>query len=446
MVSKTRSRRGESRRKSRRSLIRGANQNLMIRMPWAWARWIMATVSSSRGPRPWTRARGASTTSPGYRARRASPWSRGAIATSRVIPYRRAASTSSWLVAGSVMWVWISVMGHRALRGGGVENPADTSDVLGEVAVGTPEDVARAYERAARAYPAWRATPPPERGRVLARAAEIARRRLDDLARLLTREEGKVLGEARGEVLKGINLLEWYAGEGFRIGGKTRPSEMPDTLLWTLRQPLGVVAVITPWNFPWAEPVWKAAPALVAGNCVLLKPASLTPLMAQAFADVLREAGLPEDVLTVVVGAGSDVGDALVAHPEIRAVSFTGSYEVGREVYARAARRLAKVCCEMGGKNAVVVMPDADLDLAVAGIAQGAFGSTGQRCTATSLCVVHQEVARRVVEGVVDRARALRVGNGLEEGVSMGPLVDERQLRTVLDYIALGQKEGARLV
>jgi aldehyde dehydrogenase (NAD+) len=325
-------------------------------------------------------------------------------------------------------------------------NPADTSDVLGEVAVGTPEDVARAYERAARAYPAWRATPPPERGRVLARAAEIARRRLDDLARLLTREEGKVLGEARGEVLKGINLLEWYAGEGFRIGGKTRPSEMPDTLLWTLRQPLGVVAVITPWNFPWAEPVWKAAPALVAGNCVLLKPASLTPLMAQAFADVLREAGLPEDVLTVVVGAGSDVGDALVAHPEIRAVSFTGSYEVGREVYARAARRLAKVCCEMGGKNAVVVMPDADLDLAVAGIAQGAFGSTGQRCTATSLCVVHREVARRVVEGVVDRARALRVGNGLEEGVSMGPLVDERQLRTVLDYIALGQKEGARLV
>src|SRR5579875_3691659 len=337
MVSKTRSRRGESRRKSRRSLIRGANQNLMIRMPWAWARWIMATVSSSRGPRPWTRARGASTTSPGYRARRASPWSRGAIATSRVIPYRRAASTSSWLVAGSVMWVWISVMGHRALRGGGVENPdarasssgsplmapprascnplpgrtaaaapgflprqefrprgrkkvgaedrrdpderrppcvSDTRPCgqepcrhvrrPGEVAVGTPEDVARAYERAARAYPAWRATPPPERGRVLARAAEIVRRRLDDPARLLTREEGKVLGEARGEVLKGINLLEWYAGEGFRIGGKTRPSEMPDTLLWTLRQPLGVVAVITPWNFPWAEPVWKAAPALVA--------------------------------------------------------------------------------------------------------------------------------------------------------------------------------------
>ena len=325
-------------------------------------------------------------------------------------------------------------------------NPADSNDVLGEVPQQTAADVAQAIEQAQAAYPAWRSTPPPERGRVLARAAEIARRRLDELARLLTREEGKILSEARGEVLKGINLLEWYAGEGFRLGGKTRPSEMPTTVLFTLRQPLGVVAIITPWNFPWAEPAWKAAPALVAGNAVLLKPASLTPLVAQRYQEILEEAGLPRGVLTLVIGLGAEVGDVLVAHPAVRAVSFTGSCEIGGEVYARAARRLAKVSCEMGGKNAVVVMPDADLELAAAGIAQGAFGSTGQRCTATSLCVVHRDVAGRLVDAIVGRARAIRVGNGLEEGVGMGPLVDAKQLATVLGYIESGQREGAHLV
>lgn len=325
-------------------------------------------------------------------------------------------------------------------------NPADSTDVLAVVPAQTAADVARVVERAQEALPGWRATPAPERGRVLARAAEIARRQVDDLARLLTREEGKILSEARGEVLKGINLLEWYSGEGFRLGGKTRPSEMPTTLLLSIRQPVGVVAVITPWNFPWAEPAWKVAPALVAGNVVILKPASYTPLVAQRFAEIFREAGLPDGVLTLVVGAGGDVGDALVLHPAVRAVSFTGSCEVGSEVYARAARRLAKVCCEMGGKNAVVVMPDADLDLAAAGIAQGAFGSAGQRCTATSLCVVHRQVAPQIIDRVVDRAKAVRVGNGLAPGITMGPLVDARQLATVLAYVEAGRGEGARLV
>ena len=324
-------------------------------------------------------------------------------------------------------------------------NPADVSDVLADVPQQTAEDVARAVERAQDAFRVWRATPPPERGRVLAKAAALARTRLDELARLLTREEGKILSEARGEVMKGINLLEWYAGEGFRIGGKTRPSEMPTTVLFTLREPLGVVAIITPWNFPWAEPAWKVAPALVAGNAVILKPASLTPLVARRYLEILEEAGLPKGVLTLVVGPGSEVGDALVAHPAVRAVSFTGSCEIGGEVYARAARRLAKVSCEMGGKNAVVVMPDADLDLAASGIVQGAFGSTGQRCTATSLCVVHREVGRRLIDAIVDRARAIRVGNGLEDGVGMGPLVDANQLATVLHYIEVGRVEGARL-
>jgi alpha-ketoglutaric semialdehyde dehydrogenase len=325
-------------------------------------------------------------------------------------------------------------------------NPADTDDILAEVALQSAADVSRTVERAAAVYPAWRDTPAPERGRVLARAADIARKRLDELARLLTREEGKILSEARGEVMKGINLLEWYAGEGFRIGGKTRPSEMPTTLLYSLRQPLGVVAVITPWNFPWAEPAWKVGPALVAGNTVILKPASLTPLVAQRFAEVLREAGLPDGVLTVVVGAGGDVGDALVAHPGVRAVSFTGSCGIGGEVYARAARRLAKVTCEMGGKNAVTVMPDADLDLAAAGIAQGAFGSTGQRCTATSVCVAHREIAGEITERLVARAKAIRVGNGAADGIGMGPLVDAKQMDTVLGFIETGTRDGARLL
>ena len=325
-------------------------------------------------------------------------------------------------------------------------NPADTSEVLAEVPQHTAHDVAGAVDRAKGAFRAWRATPAPERGRVLARAAELARSRLDELARLLTREEGKIFSEARGEVLKGINLLEWYSGEGFRGGGKTRPSEMPTTMLFTLREPLGVVAVITPWNFPWAEPAWKVAPALVAGNAVILKPASLTPLVAQRYLEILEEAGLPKGVLTIVVGPGPEVGDALVTHPAVRAVSFTGSCEIGGEVYARAARRLAKVSCEMGGKNAVVVMPDADLELAAAGIVQGAFGSTGQRCTATSLCVVHRDVRRPLVDVIVDRARTIRVGNGLEAGVGMGPLVDAKQLATVLGYIEAGRADGARLV
>jgi alpha-ketoglutaric semialdehyde dehydrogenase len=324
-------------------------------------------------------------------------------------------------------------------------NPADTTDVLAEVALGTAADVERAVERAEKAYPAWRDTPGPQRGRVLARAAEITRRRVDELARLLTREEGKILSESRGEILRGVNLFEWYSGEGFRMGGKTRPSEMPTTLLMSIRQPLGVVAVITPWNFPWAEPVWKVAPALVAGNTVLLKPASLTPLIAQQYAEILREAGLPDGALNIVVGSGAEVGEAVVTHPRIRAVSFTGSCEIGGEVYARAARRLAKVTCEMGGKNAVVVMPDAELDLAAAGIVQGAFGSTGQRCTATSLCIVHRDVTRQIVERIVDRARSIRVGSGLAEGIGMGPVVDAKQLATVLDYIQTGRAEGARL-
>ena len=324
-------------------------------------------------------------------------------------------------------------------------NPADTTDVLGEVRQATAADVESAVARATAAFEKWRDVPAPERGRVLARAAAITRARADDLARLLTREEGKILSEARGEIIRGAVLLEWFAGEGFRMGGRTRPSEMPSTLLFSLRQPLGVVAVITPWNFPWAEPVWKAGPAIVAGNAVILKPATLTPLLAQRYAELLEESGLPDGVLQILPGRGGEVGDALVEHPDVRAVSFTGSCEIGGDVYARAARRLAKVTCEMGGKNAVVVMPDADLDLAAAGIASGAFGSTGQRCTATSLCVAHRDVVGDLTERIVAHAKKLRLGNGLEAGVDLGPLVDEHQLDRVLGYIDGARRDGLRL-
>jgi alpha-ketoglutaric semialdehyde dehydrogenase len=324
-------------------------------------------------------------------------------------------------------------------------NPADTSDVIAEVRQATAADVEPAVARAKAAFEAWRDVPAPERGRVLARAAAITRARADELARLLTREEGKTVADARGEIIRGAVLFEWYAGEGFRMGGRTRPSEMRSTLLFTLRQPLGVVAVITPWNFPWAEPVWKAGPAIVAGNAVILKPATLTPVLAQKYADILREAGLPDGVLQILPGSGGEVGNALVDHPDVRAVSFTGSTAIGSDVYARAARRLAKVTCEMGGKNAVVVMPDADLDVAATGIASGAFGSTGQRCTATSLCVAHRDVAGGLVERIVAYAKKLRLGNGLDDGVDMGPVVDKHQLESVLAHIEGARREGLRL-
>ncbi|HEY1373966.1 MAG TPA: aldehyde dehydrogenase family protein, partial [Candidatus Binatia bacterium] len=263
-------------------------------------------------------------------------------------------------------------------------NPADTGDVLAEFPAATTADVARAIAAASAAFPGWRDTPGPERGRVLWRAADIARQHADEIARTLTREEGKILKEAKGEVMKGISLLEFYAGEGFRVHGKTLPSEARDTFTYTIRRPLGVVGLIAPWNFPWAIPVWKSAPALAAGNAVVFKPAELTPATSALMAEIYEQAGLPPGVFNMVVGSGSVVGEAMVGAKELRAISFTGSNEIGGALYVKAAMRGAKVTCEMGGKNAVIVMPDADLDKAALAIHGGAFGSTGQRCTATS--------------------------------------------------------------
>jgi aldehyde dehydrogenase (NAD+) len=325
-------------------------------------------------------------------------------------------------------------------------NPADPDDIIAEFPSATAADAVRAVEAARAAFRGWRDTPAPERGRVIWRAADIARRRAEEIAQMMTREEGKIIREARGEVTRGLAVLEYYAGAGFRIEGKTLPAEARDTFTYTIRRPLGVVGLITPWNFPWAIPVWKSAPALVAGNAVVMKPAQLTPGTAAILTEIYEEAGLPPGVFNLVVGSGAEVGSALVDHPEVRALSFTGSNAVGMALYVQAARRGAKVTCEMGGKNAVIVLPDANLDKAASAIAAGAFGSTGQRCTATSRVVAHPTIKDALVERVGALAEALKIGPGRDEATDLGPAVDEGQLRTDLQYIGVAREEGARLV
>jgi alpha-ketoglutaric semialdehyde dehydrogenase len=323
-------------------------------------------------------------------------------------------------------------------------NPANTDDIIGHAPQSTREEAQAAIEVAKAAFPAWRNTPAPARGRIVAKAVELCYKHKEEIGRTMTREEGKILKEALGEVQKSINLLEYYAGQAFRIEGRTYPSEMPNTFVYTIRQPLGVVSCITPWNFPFCVPVWKIAPALVAGNTVVFKAASNTPGCAEWVVKVFEEAGLPKGVLNLVYGGGGVVGDEFVNNPAIRAVSFTGSCEVGGEVAKQAAAHLAKVTCEMGGKNPVVVMDDADLDLAVEGTMQGAFGSTGQRCTATSRVILHKPIADKFVEKLIERVKKIKVGDGFEEGVGMGPAVDKSQFETDLRYIEVAKKEGAK--
>ena len=325
-------------------------------------------------------------------------------------------------------------------------NPADTSETVAETPASTAADAAAAVKAAERAYPAWRATPAPTRGQLLYRVQRRMEARRDELATALTREEGKTLVESHGEVQRAINVVEFFAGEARRMLGETIPSELPFNLCYTVRQPVGPLALITPWNFPVAIPVWKLAPAVVCGNPVVLKPASLTPLCAALIADIFAECDAPPGVVNVVYGSGRDVGEALLAHPSIKGVSFTGSNDVGARLYGAGAARGIKCQCEMGGKNPIVVLDDADLDLAVGSAVQGAYGSTGQRCTATSRVVVTDGVADEFVERLEAHAASLVVGNGLDSGTDVGPSVDEHQLSTVLEYIDVGRREGANLV
>jgi aldehyde dehydrogenase (NAD+) len=324
-------------------------------------------------------------------------------------------------------------------------NPADTREVLGLVPLSTADEARRAVDAARAAYPGWRSTPAPKRGAILFKAMALMDAEKEALARLLTREEGKTVKESLGEIQRTINILEYTAAEGRRLGGQTIPSELPSNFCYTVRQPLGVVVCVTPWNFPVAIPVWKMAPALVSGNTVVFKPATLTPETSGAVVSIFERAGVPKGVLNMVLGSGGTVGNALVDHADVRAISFTGSNEVGAEIYSRGAKRMVRVQCEMGGKNPVIVLADADLDLAVESTAQGAFGSTGQRCTATSRVIVEETIADAFVERLVARSKKVKVGSGIDAGIDMGPAVDKSQLETDLKYIAIGQDEGAKL-
>jgi aldehyde dehydrogenase (NAD+) len=325
-------------------------------------------------------------------------------------------------------------------------NPADRDDLIGRFQQSTAADAERAIDAAHRAYSSWRLIPAPRRAEVLFRAGQLLSDRKESLARDMTREMGKVLAETRGDVQEAVDMTFFMAGEGRRLYGQTVPSELRDKFAMSVRQPVGVCAVITPWNFPMAIPSWKIIPALVCGNTVVFKPATLTPLSAVNFIKILEEAGVPRGVVNLVTGGGEAVGTAMTTAGAVRVVSFTGSTEVGRTVSQKAAPSFKKVHLEMGGKNVIMIMDDANLELAVEGCLWGGFGTTGQRCTAASRVVVHEHVYRAFLDRFVERAAALRVGEGLDPSVQMGPLISEGQRDTVIKYVDIGRREGATLV
>ncbi|HVR69753.1 MAG TPA: aldehyde dehydrogenase family protein [Vicinamibacteria bacterium] len=339
---------------------------------------------------------------------------------------------------------WVAASSGRTFEN---RNPADRDDLIGRFADSAPEDVEAAVAAAREAFPLWRALPAPRRGEILFRAAEILVRRKEELARDMTREMGKVLAETRGDVQDAIDMTYYMAGEGRRQFGQTTPSEMPNKFQMSVRMPVGVAGLITPWNFPMAIPSWKAMPALVLGNTVVIKPATDTPLSVANLALVLEEAGLPPGVFNLVTGGGAAVGAPLMGHPDVGIVSFTGSTDVGRKVSLACAPAFKHCHLEMGGKNIIMVMDDANLDLAVEGAVWGGFGTTGQRCTAASRVAVHEKVYPEFMTRFAARARALEVGNGyVDPAVDMGPCVNESQLQTVEKYVRIGRDEGATLV
>jgi acyl-CoA reductase-like NAD-dependent aldehyde dehydrogenase len=324
-------------------------------------------------------------------------------------------------------------------------NPADTGELVGLFARGAAQDVTNAADAAHCAYPAWSALNGPARGAYLFKAAEILDSRFEQLALEMTREEGKTLPEARGEVRRAINIFRYFAGEGSRIPGHLVPSERDRVFMFAVRKPLGVVGLVTPWNFPSAIPAWKLAPALVAGNTVVLKPASAAPLSAWRIVEALAEAGVPKGVVNFVAGSGGELGEALVEAPPLKAVSFTGSCATGQWLHERASRRRLRLQLEMGGKNPTIVLADADFKAAVENTVNGAFFSTGQKCTATSRVIVEESIHDRFVEALAERTARLKIGDGREPGIDLGPAIDQAQLDTDLHYIAIGKKEGATL-
>ena len=321
-------------------------------------------------------------------------------------------------------------------------NPADRDDVIGRFQRGTKADVAMATSASWAARPMWQRTPAPKRGEILYAFAALMAEHKERLARAMTREMGKVLAEARGDVQEGIDIAYLMAGEGRRMHGDTVPSELPDKWAMSIRQPIGIAGIITPWNFPMAIPCWKIMPALVTGNTVIFKPASDTPHCATLLVELMAEAGVPPGVVNLVTGTGAEVGDAIVESPEIQVISFTGSSETGKSISVKAAGRLKRLSLELGGKNGVVVLADADLDLATDGILWSAFGTTGQRCTAASRVIVERPVVDALLQRLETRARALRLGDGLDDATNVGPLINGSAVDKVASYIDIGRAEG----
>ena len=325
-------------------------------------------------------------------------------------------------------------------------NPARWEEVVGTFPKSGAEEVNRAVRAARAAFEKWRLVPAPRRGDIMRRVGDLMVARKEELARQMTREMGKVLAETRGDVQEGIDTAFYAATEGRRLFGHTVPSELANKFNMAMRVPIGVAGIVTPWNFPMAIPTWKIFPALLSGNTVVFKPASDTPATATSLVEILLEAGVPEGVVNLVHGGGGEVGMAIVGHPDVDCVSFTGSTMVGKKISEVASATLKRVSLELGGKNAQFVMDDANLDLALDGVIWGAFGTTGQRCTATSRLILHEKIHDRFLSMLVDRANALRLGDGLEQGVDVGPCVNKGQQETVQSYVEIGLKEGAKLV
>jgi acyl-CoA reductase-like NAD-dependent aldehyde dehydrogenase len=325
-------------------------------------------------------------------------------------------------------------------------NPANTADVVGTFQRSNKDDVVTAIDAANAAFSAWSRVPAPARSDIILRVGLLMEERKEELAQLETREMGKVLQEGRGDVQEGIDMAKYIAGEGRRLFGETVPSELRNKFAALIRQPIGVVGLITPWNFPLAIPTWKLFPALVCGNTVVFKPAEDTPACATRLVELCQEAGLPSGVLNLVTGFGSEAGQPIVEDERVRMISFTGSGAVGREVASRAGRSLKKCMLELGGKNAMIVMDDAKLDLALEGAVWGAFGTTGQRCTATSRIIVHEAVLDEFTQRLLKRVQALKVGPGDNPDIEVGPVVNQQQLDTIHEYTQIGEAEGAKLL
>jgi len=337
---------------------------------------------------------------------------------------------------------WVEGSGSAAIED---RNPANRDELIGIFPSSTAADVNVAVDAAKEAYKKWRLVPAPKRAEILFRAAELLVARKEEYAREMTREMGKVLAETRGDVQEAIDMTYLMAGEGRRLYGQTTPSELPDKFAMSVRASIGVAALVTPWNFPMAIPSWKIAPALVCGNTVVIKPAAETPFSTYNYVQVLAEAGLPPGVMNIVNGHGSEAGAALIKHHDTNLVSFTGSTEVGRIISETCAPTFKKCHLEMGGKNIIIVMDDANLDLAVDGAIWGSFGTSGQRCTATSRIAVHKKIYNEFSARFVERAKALRIGDGLDPKTDMGPSINESQLQTVIKYVEIGKNEGAKL-